>query len=85
MRLRRLVSEKVAESGLRIAAAGTHPFSSWMKQEITPLERYAGIIELDLSRVTPHVSGPDSVQVMRSVADIEATERWYRDVLGLDN
>jgi len=34
--------------------------------------RYAGVIELDLSRVTPHVSGPDSVQVMRSVADIEA-------------
>ncbi len=34
--------------------------------------RYSGIIELDLTRVTPHVSGPDSVQVMRSVADIEA-------------
>ncbi len=34
--------------------------------------RYEGVIELDLSRVTPHVSGPDSVQVMRSVADIEA-------------
>jgi homoaconitate hydratase len=34
--------------------------------------RYAGVIELDLSRVTPHVSGPDSVQVMRSIADIEA-------------
>lgn len=33
---------------------------------------YSGIIELDLTRVTPHVSGPDSVQVMRSVADIEA-------------
>jgi len=36
-----------------------------------PSARYAGVIELDLSRVTPHVSGPDSVQVMRSVADIE--------------
>jgi homoaconitate hydratase len=34
--------------------------------------QYAGVIELDLSQVTPHVSGPDSVQVMRSVADIEA-------------
>ena len=30
------------ENGLVIAAAGTHPFSSWMKQEITPLERYVG-------------------------------------------
>jgi homoaconitate hydratase len=36
--------------------------------------RYAGFIELDLSQVTPHVSGPDSVQVMRSVADIEAEQ-----------
>jgi len=36
--------------------------------------RYAGVIELDLSQVTPHVSGPDSVQVMRSVADIEAEQ-----------
>ncbi len=36
--------------------------------------RYAGVIELSLSQVTPHVSGPDSVQVMRSVADIQAEE-----------
>lgn len=32
---------------------------------------YTGVIELDLSTVTPHVSGPDSVQVMRPVADIQ--------------
>ncbi len=32
---------------------------------------YAGRIVLDLAEVTPHVSGPDSVQVMQSVADIE--------------
>lgn len=31
---------------------------------------YAARIRLDLSQVTPHVSGPDSVQVMRSVAEI---------------
>jgi homoaconitate hydratase len=31
---------------------------------------YAGRIVLDLSEVTPHVSGPDTVQVMQSVADI---------------
>jgi len=34
-----------ARNGLVIAAAGTHPFSSWMTQEITPLERYAGVKE----------------------------------------
>jgi len=31
---------------------------------------YAGRIVLNLAEVTPHVSGPDSVQVMQSVADI---------------
>ena len=45
VRMRRLVSEHVAKSGLRIAAAGTHPFSSWMEQEITPLDRYLDIYE----------------------------------------
>ncbi len=32
---------------------------------------FAAEIVLDLGKVSPHVSGPDSVQVMRSVADIE--------------
>jgi len=32
---------------------------------------YAARIVLDLSQVTPHVSGPDTVQVMQSLADIE--------------
>jgi homoaconitate hydratase len=32
---------------------------------------YAARIVLDLSRVTPHVSGPDTVQVMESLAEIE--------------
>ncbi len=45
VRMRALVAEKVAQSGLRIVAAGTHPFSSWTEQEITPLDRYVGIRE----------------------------------------
>ena len=32
---------------------------------------YAARIEMDLDRVSPHVSGPDSVQVMHSLQDIE--------------
>jgi homoaconitate hydratase len=32
---------------------------------------YAGRIVLNLDEVTPHVSGPDSVQVMQSLAEIE--------------
>ncbi len=47
IRLRRSVSEMAAREGLRIVAAGTHPFSSWLDQEITPLERYLGV-EQDL-------------------------------------
>ena len=36
-----------------------------------PGATYAARIVLDLSQVTPHVSGPDSVQVMQSLAAIE--------------
>jgi carboxylate-amine ligase len=43
--LRRSVMELAARKGLRIAAAGTHPFSHWADQEITPLERYIGTRE----------------------------------------
>ena len=51
-RLRQAVSELAGKEGLRIVAAGTHPFSSWMEQEITPLERYQGVEEdlQDLAR-----------------------------------
>jgi glutamate---cysteine ligase / carboxylate-amine ligase len=43
VRLRRTIMELAGKNGLRIAAAGTHPFSSWMHQDITPMERYAGV------------------------------------------
>src|SRR5205823_3282582 len=32
---------------------------------------YAGRIVLDLNEITPHVSGPDTVQVMQSLAEME--------------
>jgi carboxylate-amine ligase len=41
--LRQGVMELAGRNGLRIAAAGTHPISSWIDQEITPFERYAGV------------------------------------------
>jgi len=52
VRLRSEVSELADQEGLRIAAAGTHPFSSWLDQRITPLERYLGVEEdlQDLAR-----------------------------------
>ena len=43
VRLRGMVMQLAGRSGLKIAAAGTHPFSCWTKQEITPLERYIGV------------------------------------------
>ncbi|MGL4555463.1 MAG: carboxylate-amine ligase [Gemmataceae bacterium] len=43
VRLRREIMRLAANSGLKIAAAGTHPFSSWVDQEITPFERYMGV------------------------------------------
>jgi carboxylate-amine ligase len=45
IRLRRGVMELAARNGLKIAAAGTHPFSSWVTQDITPFERYVGVRE----------------------------------------
>jgi glutamate---cysteine ligase / carboxylate-amine ligase len=45
VRLRRLVMDLAAKKGLRVVAAASHPFSSWLEQEITPLERYIGVRE----------------------------------------
>jgi homoaconitate hydratase len=56
-------------------------FDRFSEQEISDWEanppipdpdaHYAARIELDLGSVTPHVSGPDTVQTMHSVADLE--------------
>jgi glutamate---cysteine ligase / carboxylate-amine ligase len=43
IRLRRTIMELAGKNGLKIIAAGTHPFSSWLEQEITPQERYMGV------------------------------------------
>jgi glutamate---cysteine ligase / carboxylate-amine ligase len=43
VKLRGVVMKLAARNGLKIAGSGTHPFSSWVDQEITPLERYLGV------------------------------------------
>lgn len=43
IRLRGEIIRLAGRNGLKIAAAGTHPFSSWVDQEITPFERYLGV------------------------------------------
>jgi carboxylate-amine ligase len=43
-RLRKVVTEVAGSLGLQIGAAGTHPFSHWSTQLITPNPRYAEIV-----------------------------------------
>lgn len=40
MRIRRSMWELGEQEGLWVAAAGTHPFSSWARQEVSPFGRY---------------------------------------------
>ncbi|HXG92435.1 MAG TPA: carboxylate-amine ligase [Blastocatellia bacterium] len=44
VKLRRTVANLAQSKGLRIAAASTHPFSSWREQKITPHEHYEALI-----------------------------------------
>jgi len=44
-RIRHELSHSAERVGLRVAAAGTHPFSSWKDQVISPGERYESIVE----------------------------------------
>ena len=43
--IRRKIVDLARDNGLRLAAAGTHPFAEWRKQEIYPDERYRVIVE----------------------------------------
>jgi homoaconitate hydratase len=62
----------------RLKATGLERFTeedieSWVKNPPKPDRDavYAGRIVLDLNEITPHVSGPDTVQVMQSLAEME--------------
>src|SRR5256885_2659155 len=62
----------------RLKSMGIERFSeneiaSWETNPLGPDREavYAARIVLDLSSITPHVSGPDTVQVMQSLAEME--------------
>jgi homoaconitate hydratase len=62
----------------RLKAMGVERFSekdiaNWEKNPLAPDADavYAARITLDLAQATPHVSGPDTVQAMQSLAEIE--------------
>lgn len=50
IRLRSELATMAGRSGLKIASAGTHPFSHWFDQDITEGERYAEIVR-DMQQV----------------------------------
>ncbi len=56
-----------------VSRLGEDDIAAWETDPLLPDPDalYAGQITLKLGEVSPHVSGPDSVQVMRSVADME--------------
>jgi carboxylate-amine ligase len=43
-RIRRTVLKLADDAGLWVAAAGTHPFSSWVKQRVSPFGRYPELV-----------------------------------------
>jgi carboxylate-amine ligase len=45
LRMRRELVAAADRLGLRVAAAGTHPFSNWMDQILSPGERYQHLVE----------------------------------------
>ena len=76
--LRKMIIELADKQNLKIAAAGTHPFSDWQDQLITPNERYDRLIDemRDVARsnlifgMHVHVGIEDrneGIQIMNSV------------------
>ena len=61
-----------AVGAVAVARIPEEKFAEWRTNPPAPDPdaAYAGRIVLDLAEVTPHVSGPDTVQVMQSVAEI---------------
>jgi len=67
--------------GLQVAAAGTHPFSNWIEQVISPGERYENIVEelqqlarsLLIFGMHVHVAMPDC----NTMIDLMNTVRYF--------
>src|SRR5437660_7123967 len=71
IRYLRLAHDRLLEQGIeRFAEADIQGWST-NPPVPDPGAKYSARIVLDLSEVTPHVSGPDTVQTMQSVTEIE--------------
>src|SRR5258707_4348211 len=81
MRNRRDLADAAERVGPRRAAAGTHPFSNWMDQVISPGERYENIVEelqqlarsLLIFGLHVHVAVPD----LSSMIDLMNEARYF--------
>ena len=67
------VHSRLKAMGTNVDRFSEKDIESWVKNPPAPDADavYAARITLDLAQVTPHVSGPDTVQVMQSLAEIE--------------
>lgn len=45
IKMRTMINDLAGSKGLAIVASGTHPLSHWIDQEVTPMERYLGVLE----------------------------------------
>jgi homoaconitate hydratase len=72
LRYLRLRKEKLRAQG--ITRIGDDDLAAWEAQPVLPDPgaAYAARIRLDLGKIAPHVSGPDTVQAMKSLAELEA-------------
>ena len=79
--LRRDLAGLAKQSNLRIAAAGTHPFSHWIDQKISSGERYQGVLN-DLQQIARanlifglhvHVGMPDR----ETAIQLQNTARYF--------
>ncbi len=88
IRLRRAVIEAAEHQGCRIGAAGTHPFSKWQDQAVTPKDRYETILS-DFQQLTReqiifgchvHVGIDDRDEAIRVM---NRARRWLAPILAL--
>ena len=79
--LRRDLAGLAHKAGLRIAAAGTHPFSHWIDQKLSPGERYQGVLN-DMQQIARanlifglhvHVGMPDR----ETAIQLQNTARYF--------
>jgi len=71
IRIRRDLADAAERVGLRVGRAGTHPFSNWMDQVISPGERYEHIVE-------------ELQQLARSLLIFGSTSMWLCRSIGHD-